>query len=332
MESANYKSFAIKQGVDPETLVRRPLTYAEYDAMNESEKCWHLAENSRAVDKALAGHEKEVREAVSHAKREVQKIVTFDVEDRAALGNLMIENGGKFSELFPQFVGSRKNTDMVLKYLRENELLPEVENFIIAFQALAHAGEISIDASKTGLSDETKELTGTALQEHPNLAHLLTRVTPQIFEQRKVMRMDPNSKEFRDWERESYGAPEVPPMIKHRIEQAFVTLEQRHPEFKWNVDANKTKLLAHLNAHATTIDEKNVELAFLALKNAGELDLNENVVVRGEYGTITDYSQVNLKHLTDKQESLRNKIARMDAATFQEFISHPANRRAVDRL
>src|SRR6266853_1417117 len=329
MDSTVYRNQAIKQGVDADTLVRRKLTYAEYDAMSESEKCWHLNENSAAVDKALVENEKEVRDAVSHAKREVRKIVTFDVEDPIALGNLMIENGGKFSEMFPQFVGSRKNTDRVLKYLRENELLPEVENFVVAFQALAHAGEISIDPSKTGLTDDSKELTGSALQEHPNLAHLLTRVTPQIFEQRRVMRMD--AKSFAAWEREK-NPPEVPYMIKRRIDQAFVTLSDRHPEFKWNIDANKTKLLAHLNAHATTIDAKNVEAAFLALKNAGELSLNENVVVRGEYGTITDFSQIEPKQLTDKQESLSDKIARMDADEFNEFISKPSNRRAVDNL
>ncbi len=121
-------------------------------------------------------------------------------------------------------------------------------------------------------------------------------------------------------------------MIKRRIEQAFVTLADRHPEFKWNIDANKTKLLAHLNAHATTIDAKNVEAAFIALKNAGELALNENVVVRGEFGTIADYSQIEPKLRSDKQESLADKIARMDADEFNEFISKPANRRAVDNL
>jgi len=332
MDSANYKSQALRQGVSADSLVRRPITYAEYSSFNESEKCWHLNENSAAVDKALAEHEKEVRDAVRHAKREVQKIGKFDVEDPIALGNLMIENGGKSSEMFPQFVGSRKNTDRVLKYLRENELLPEVENFIVAFQALAHEGEISIDPSKTGLTDDSGELTGTALQEHPNLAHLLTRVTPQIFEQRSVMRMDPKSKEFQAWEREKYGSPEVPYMIKRRIDQAFVTLAHRHPEFKWDIDANKTKLLAHLNAHATTIDEKNVEMAFQSLKAAGELDLNPNVVVRGEFGTITDYSQIEPKARTDRQESLADKVARMDAEEFAEFISRPANRRAVDNL
>jgi hypothetical protein len=330
MEAAHYKAIAIRQGVAEDSLVRRKLTYTEFSAMNEAEKNYHLVQNSQAVDKALAEHEKEVRDAVSHAKREVQKVGKFEVEDPIALGNLMIENGGKFSEMFPQFVGSRKNTDRVLKYLRENELLPEVENFIVAFQALAHEGEISIDPSKTGLTQDSTELTGSALQEHPNLAHLLTRVTPQIFEQRSVMRMD--AKSLAAWEREKNGPPEVPYVIKRRIDQAFVTLADKHPEFKWNIDANKTKLLAHLNAHATTIDSKNVEAAFVALKNAGELSLNENVVVRGEFGTITDFSQIEPKHLTDKQESLGNKIARMDAEEFREFLSHPANRRAVDNL
>src|ERR1700682_5237764 len=114
MDSANYKSQALKQGVDPNSLVRRPLTWDEYSSLPESAKCWHLSENSKACDKAFAEHEREVRDAASHAKREVKKIATFDVEDVPALPNLMIENGEKFSEMFPQFVTSRKNTDRVL--------------------------------------------------------------------------------------------------------------------------------------------------------------------------------------------------------------------------
>jgi len=330
MEAAHYKALALKQGISEESLVRRPLTYSEFDAMSEAEKNYHLLQNSQAVDKALAEHEKEAREAVTHAKREVRKIATYDVEDVHALADLMIANGGKFSVMFPQFVASRKNTDRVLKYLRDNELLPEVENFIAAFQALAHAGEISIDPSKTGLTQDSTELTGAALQEHPNLAHLLTRVTPQIFEQRSVMRM--NDADFKKWEREKNGPPEVPPIIKRRIDQAFVTLADKHPEFRFNSDTNKERLLAHLNAHATTIDAKNVEMAYQSLKAAGVLDLNPNVVVRGEYGTITDHSQIEPKLRSDKQESLADKIARMNADEFSEFISRPANRRAVDRL
>jgi hypothetical protein len=87
-----------------------------------------------------------------------------------------------------------------------------------------------------------------------------------------------------------------------------------------------------LNAHATTIDAKNVEAAFIALKNAGELDLNPDVRVQAEYTTWTGYEQIEPKQLSDKQESLSEKIGRMNADEFAEFISRPANRRAVDNL
>jgi hypothetical protein len=330
MEAAHYKAIAIRQGVDPETLIRRPLTYAEYDAMSEPEKNYHLCENSAACDKAFAEHEKELREVKRKTQETKRKIATYDVDDVPVLANLMIENGGKFSVLFPQFIGSRKNTDRVLKYMRDNELLPDVENLVVAFQALAHAGEISIDPSKTGLTDDSTELTGTALQGHPNLAHLLTRVTPQLVEQRKVMRMSDSN--FKAWQREKEGAPDIPPLIKVRIDQAFVTFASMHPEFIFN-DANKTKLLAYLNDHYTNIDYNTIKLAYEALKKAGELDLNLDVRVQAEHATWTDYSQIEPnKQLTDKQESLSEKIGRMNADEFAEFISRPANRRAVDNL
>jgi hypothetical protein len=326
----DYRSVALKEGADPESLIRRPLSYAEYEAMGEGEKQYHLENNSAAVDRALAEHQKEVREAVSHAKREVRKIATYQVDDVPALANLMIENGQKFSDLFPQFVTSRKNTDRVLKYLRENEMLPEVENFAEAFKALAHAGEISIDPSKTGLTDDSRELSGTALQEHPNLAHLLTRVTPQIVEQRRVMRMSDSN--FKTWQREKEGPPEIPPMIRARIDKAFVTFASMCPEFIFN-DANKTKLLAYLNEHATNIDYNTLRLAYDALKKAGQLDINENVIVRGEYGTVADYSQVETnKQLTDRQATLKYKIKTMTSDEYDKWIQNPANRRAADNL
>jgi hypothetical protein len=330
MDSANLKAAAIKAGADPDSLVRRPLTWESYSKMGEAEQCWHCVENSKAVDAVHEVHSKEAREAVSHAKREVQKIVTFDVKDRAALGNLMIENGSKFSEMFPQFVGSRKNTDRVLQYMRENELLPDVENFIIAFQALAHLGKMTVDPSKTGLSDET-ELSGAALQNSPQLNRLLAPVTPALVLERQVQRMSPEA--FAKWDREQHGSKELPWVIKEQVNKAFVTLAANHPEFR-ATDSDKTKLLDYLSKYARTIDAKLVETAFQALKSAGELELNENVVVQTESGsTWTGFEQMDGRTYTEKQESLRRKINRMTDPEFREFVNHsPANRRAVDNL
>jgi hypothetical protein len=337
MESAHYKAIAIKQGVDPESLVRRPLTWDQYSAMSEPEKNFHLCENSKNCDLAFAAHEKEVREAVSHAKREVRKIANYEVSDVPALANLMIENGGKFSTLFPQFIGSRKNTDRVLKYMRENEMLPEVSSFIAAFTALAHEGEISIDPSKTGLTDDSTPLTGTRLQEHPNLAYLLTRVTPQIFEQRSVARMD--EKAHKAWQREKEGSPEVPPMIKARIEKAFVTFTAMHPEVIFN-DANKTKLLEYINNHPQpNIDYNTIRLAYESLLAAGEIEIYTNVVIREGSTTAYDYSQINRNEKPVKpvptptvQENLERKIKNMTSEEYDKWIQTPANRRAADNL
>jgi hypothetical protein len=332
MESANYKSFAIQHdGVDPDSLVRRKLTFAEYSALPESAKNWHLVENSQNVDAALAEHERETREAVRHAKSETRKIATnYEVKDRAALADLMIANGGEFSLAWPQFVTSRANTDRVLKYMRDNELLPYVESFIIAFKALAHEGVISIDPSKTGLTDDSTELTGERLQDAINSNPLLlSKATPDVVERRRLMRMP--TKEFEAYQEKTNPKP-LPFVIKQQIDVAFRTLESRHPEFRFNSDTNKERLLAHLNAHANLITAQTVEAAFLALKQAGELDLNDDVVARSEHATWTDFSNVEPKLRTDKQESLANKVARMNSDEFSEFISHPANRRAVNNL
>ena len=331
MKSANYKSWAIQhEGVDPESLARRPLTYAEYSAMGQAQQNWHLSENSAAVDKALAAHEKETREAVSHAKREVRKVANYDVDDVPALANLMISNGGRFSEMFPQFVTSRANTDRVLKYLRENELLPEVENFIVAFKALAHAGEISIDGSKTGLTDDSTELTGERLQDALNSNPLLlSKATPDVVERRRLMRMP--TKDFEAYQEKTNPKP-LPFVIKQQIDVAFRTLESRHPEFRFNSDSNKDKLLAHLNTHANLITAQTVEAAFLALRANGELDLNPNVRVQAEHATWTDFSQIDQKQLTDKQENLERHIRNMTAEEYEKWLQSPANRRAADNL
>ena len=327
MESANYKSFAIKQEVDPETLVRRTLTYAEYDAMNEAEKNWHLCENSKAVDAAFAANDKEIGELKSLTNKQIAEVFNQTDRSHPAVKNTAA-NFDAFIALYPQYIHLPIHVADIIIWLRKNSMLPELDNIITAWKALARDGKLKIKGSATGLVDET-ELTGKALEFHPQVNRLLEAVTPEIAESRRVMRMDP--KAFQAWERENLGPKQLPFVIEQRIKQAFVTLADRHPDFRFN-DANKTKLLEYLNKFGNTIDSKNVEAAFLALRTAGQLDINENVVVRGEFGTITDYSQIEPKHLTDKQEHLSNKIARMDSSEFAEFISHPANKRAVDNL
>jgi hypothetical protein len=326
------RSRAIKAGADEASLVKRPLSWDEWQNMPDEIQHWHCVGNSQSVDAVHEAHSSTIASVRAELKSTLSKIHTFEVEDVPALANAFIENGGQFSNLFPQFIGSRKNTDRVLKYLRENELLPEVDNFIIAFKSLAHEGEISIDASQTGLTDDSTELTGERLQAAINSNPLLlSQATPDVVESRRVMRMD--SKSFAEWERKAKGPQPLPFVIEQRVKQAFTTLAANHPEFRFNIDSNKERLLEYLNKNATTIDSKNVEAAFVALKNAGELSLNEDVVVRGENVTWTDYSMVEPnKHLTSRQESLKYKIKNMTADEFQEFIANPTNRRAVDNL
>jgi hypothetical protein len=74
MESAHYKALAIRQGVAEESLIRRPLTYGEYSAMNEAEKNWHLCENSKAVDAVYADNENEISELKSLTKKQIAEV------------------------------------------------------------------------------------------------------------------------------------------------------------------------------------------------------------------------------------------------------------------
>jgi hypothetical protein len=328
MNSSVYKSQAIKQGVDPESLVRRPLTWDQYDAMNESEKNWHLNENSAAVDLALADYDKEVRELKSLTNKQIAEVFNQTDRSHPAVKNTAA-NFDAFIARYPQYIHLPLHVADIIIWLRKNSMLPELDNIITAWKALARDGKLKINGAATGLVDET-ELTGKALEFHPQLNRLLEAVTPEIAESRRVMRMD--RKSFTEWEHKNLGPKQVPFLINERIKQAFTTLAANHPDFRFNVDSNKEKLLAYLNKHATTIDSKNVEIAFNALKASGELDLNPDVRVQAEHATWTDYSQIEQKHLTDKQEHLGNKVARMTAEEFSEFISHPANRRAVDNL
>jgi len=329
MESAHYKALAIKQGVAEESLIRRPLTYAEFSAMNEAEKNWHLCENSKAVDAVYADNENEIRELKSLTKSQIAEVFNQTDRSHPAVKNTAA-NFDAFIARYPQYIHLPIHVADIIIWLRKNSMLPEIDNIVIAWKALAREGAITIDGSATGLVDET-ELTGKALQFHPHLNALLLPVTPVLALERRVRRM--SDEDFKKWDREQHGPKGLPWVIDQRIKQAFNTLAANHPEFRMNDDENKTKLLDYIRKYSSTIDAFSVEAAFKALKAAGELNLNDNVIVETSNQTKwTDYSQIEPKHLTDKQESLSDKIARMDAKEFREFISKPANRRAVDSL
>lgn len=328
MDVSALKAFAIKEGASEESLVKRPLTWDEFSKMGSAESHWHCVANSKAVDAVHEAHSKDVRQVHSLSKAGVAKLYANESETPEIDRDNAIHNFQVFMASYPQYINLPVQAAAIFEWLRVKSLYPEVQHIETAFKALARDGKLKIDPSQTGLVDETK-VTGKALEFHPQVNRLLESVTPEIAEQRRVMRMD--SKTFAEWERKAKGPEPLPFVIEQRIKQAFVTLADRHPDFRFN-DANKTKLLEYLNKFGNTIDSKNVEAAFSALRAAGQLDINENVLVRGEYGTITDYSQIEPKRLTDRQVSLADKVARMDADEFSEFISKPSNRRAVDNL
>jgi hypothetical protein len=329
MESAHYKALAVKQGVDPDSLVRRPLTYAEFTAMNEAEKNWHLCENSKAVDAVYADNENEIRELKSLTTKQIAEVFNQTDRSHPAVKNTAA-NFDAFIARYPQYIHLPIHVADIIIWLRKNSMLPELDNIITAWKALARDGKLKINGSATGLVDET-ELTGKALEFHPQVNRLLEAVTPEIAESRRVMRM--SDSDFKKWEYKNLGPKQIPFLINERVKQVFTTLADRHPDFRFNIDSNKEKLLTYLKEHATTIDSKNVEIAFNALKAAGQLSLNENVVVQTEHATWTGYEQIEGKTYTEKQESLRRKINRMTDPEFVEFVSHsPANRRAVDNL
>jgi hypothetical protein len=165
---------------------------------------------------------------------------------------------------------------------------------------------------------------------------LLQPVTADLVERRRVMRMD--DKAFKTWQREKEGGPDVPPMIKARIEKAFITFTAMHPEVVFN-DANKTKLLQYLNDHPSpNIDYNTIRLAYESLLAAGEMELYTNVVMR-EGTTAYDYSQIQRNEKPVKpvptptvRENLERKIRNMSAEDYDKWIQTPANRRAADNL
>jgi hypothetical protein len=329
MDLSAIKSFAIKAGADPESLTKRPLTWDEYHAMGEAEQHVHCLINSKEVDRVHEAHSSEVANVKAELKTKVQRLHRFEVEDVPALANKIVAAGGEFSRAYPQFpLDNEKCKNAILCYLRENELLPTAENFAEAFKALAHLGKMTVNPSKTGLSDET-ELSSAALQNSAHLNRLLQPVTPALVLERQVQRMSPEA--FKVWDREQHGSKELPWAIREQIDKAFATLVANHPEFR-GTESDKKHILEYINKYSRTIDAKSVEAAFQAVKS--ELELNQNVVVQTESGsTWTGYEQMDGRTHTEKQESLRRKIGRMTDPEFREFVSHsPANRRAVDNL
>jgi hypothetical protein len=306
MDVSALKQFAIKAGADPESLTRRSLTWDEYNAMGEAEQHFHCVANSKAVDAVHESHSKDVRQVRTLSKTAVAKLYADESESPEVDRENAIHNFQVFMASYPQYINLPVQAGEILEWLRVNSLYPEVEHIVTAFKTLAREGELKIDPSQTGLIDET-ELTGKALEFHPQVNRLLESVTPEIAEQRRVMRM--SESDFKKWEHEQLGPKHIPWLINERVKQAFTTLAANHPEFRFNSDTNKERLLAHLDKFGTTIDAKNVELAYQSLKAAGELDLNPNVSVQTEHATWTGYEQMDGRTFTEKQESLGNKIA-----------------------
>jgi hypothetical protein len=324
MEAAHYKAIAIKQGVDPESLVRRPLTHSEYDAMNEAEKNFHLCENSKNVDLALADKDKEVRELKSLTNKQIAEVFNQTDRSHPAVKNTAA-NFDAFIARYPQYIHLPLAVADIIIWLRKNSMLPELDNIITAWKALARDGKLKINGSATGLVDET-ELTGKALEFHPQVNRLLEAVTPEIAESRRVMRMD--QKQFADWENKNLPKP-LPFVVRQQIDKAFVTLVANHPDFR-GTESDRKHILDYLSQHAQLINTQSVEAAFQAVKS--NLELNQNVVVKTEHATWIGYEQMDGRTYTEKQDSLRRKINRMTDPEFREFVSHSANKRAVDSL
>jgi hypothetical protein len=318
MDISAIRAFAIKEGASEESLVKRPLTWDEFSRMEEAESHWHCVANSKNVDAVHEAHSSEVASTKAELRTQVRKLHRFEVEDVPALANKMVQAGGDFSRAYPQFpLDNEECKNAILRYLKENVLLPTAENFAVAFKALAHLGKMSVNPSKTGLSDET-ELSGASLQNSPHLNRLLQPVTPALVLERQVHRMSPEA--FKVWDREQHGSKELPWAIREQIDKAFVTLVANHPEFR-GTESDKKHILEYINKYSRTIDAKSVEAAFQTVKS--ELELNQNVVVQTESGsTWTGYEQMDGRTYTEKQESLRRKIGRMTDPEFREFVSH----------
>jgi len=144
----------IKQGIAPEKLTVRHLTYEEVTRQMASEEMeWHRTENRANFEKALAqprGQAEVQRSKDANAFRRFATGAGWSPVDHAQL----VENMKRIKREFPAVVSNKANSDAIAEWLLDQKCYPTYPNMRLAVTTLASAGAVTLNPSAVGIPED----------------------------------------------------------------------------------------------------------------------------------------------------------------------------------
>jgi len=146
----------------------RELTMREIQQMSADETLWHEAFNKdnfeRAFERDAIAKHNHAAMAVWDIRKAWREGVTNEDTEKARIA------GDQFATRFPQFERSLPNAELMVAYMRDNDLdATKTESYVTAYRELNAAGKLTLAEAKSA---------DTFLEEHPELND--KRVPPLI--------------------------------------------------------------------------------------------------------------------------------------------------------
>lgn len=214
MGKSELEALATRMGWTP-----RELTYQEITKdMSSAEARYHEICNTENWGRAFRKEEARHKNADVDAQWDRRKKWTgkkaVSEEERAR----MREVASEFEQLYPQYVKSEANSNVLWTYLRENNLDPtKLQDIVSAFSALAQSGQIALNPSAISAGPETS-VEGRDLLSHHNI-HLLLQPQRRVNPEDKL-----SAKQYLEQHPELHDK-RTPPLIQQRIAREQNTAE-----------------------------------------------------------------------------------------------------------
>jgi hypothetical protein len=285
-----------------------PLTLAQVQRMTSDEYQYQSLFNKTELEKALASNQKAKPTAPS--TDEQKEFVAKLFNDYPQL----VKNAGNAAAL-DAYLSAMPNPSFTFADFRE------------AFEKQAVAGRLVLNPSACEAGPET-EVGGHRLKTHPNLWKLLDPYTAK----NPVASM--SAAEYKKSNPEVFGEAGLPPMIAKRFDQANATLLANHPEYL-RTDKNSEAVMKYIKKWEVLPTIQNLESAYAAAYQAGELETNQKAVVAGSVTKMIDFGAERSKGVAARsnKSSFQSKIDSMTSVELKEKIAtDPSFREALDGL
>jgi len=309
-----------------------PLTSAQIRRMSSTEAEFHGTCNKKEFERAC---EEPKAKAASKANLEASKTQRMWA-DQATPEEIQgsLEEVQVFCIMFPQFRGDYiPNRTMLVDWLRERSMPVTARTLVNAFQSLGAQGKLLLNPAAIGIGKDS-EVTGHKLASHPQLSTIL-EPAKTVEDQEKLafgkMGADEYRKSVLKPLAEKQLGIEIPKAALLSFDRAWASFTSLHAEYL-NSEENREKLADYLEGKNLDPTLNNLNTAYSALVDAGDLELNQGAIVSmsGKVGEAKN--PLASTGVFEDASSLSRKINGMTSTEYSAWILNPTNRKAADAI